>query len=233
MAASLQSDEELVAWFRQRLVWDDPGVVQDLLRRGLFSRIYTPQVLVVHSFCFRSVTWRRRRHARLLAKDMFAPHASAPVQSLLTEGHCSRRGAEVRLRGPSAPQVIIRGFMILNEAEEQRKVANSAPLKSADVLQTAAVSSTAPAATHAAANETPGLRAASVSEPVTLGSVVPQAARKAARVTGNTVTALAEAAGNVQRGAGVRAAGSLTDLSLTASAPASVQSQAAVTAAQK
>jgi hypothetical protein len=44
MAASLKSDEELVAWFRQRLVWDDPAVVQDLLKRGLFSRIYTPQV---------------------------------------------------------------------------------------------------------------------------------------------------------------------------------------------
>ena len=45
MAASLKSDEELVDWFRQRLVWDDPAVVQDLLKRGLFSRIYTPQVV--------------------------------------------------------------------------------------------------------------------------------------------------------------------------------------------
>ena len=44
MAASLKSDEELVDWFRQRLVWDDPAVVVDLLKRGLFSRIYTPQV---------------------------------------------------------------------------------------------------------------------------------------------------------------------------------------------
>ena len=45
MAASLKSDEELVDWFRQRLVWDDPAIVQDLLKRGLFSRIYTPQVI--------------------------------------------------------------------------------------------------------------------------------------------------------------------------------------------
>ena len=45
MAASLKSDEELVDWFRQRLVWDDPAVVVDLLKRGLFSRIYTPQVV--------------------------------------------------------------------------------------------------------------------------------------------------------------------------------------------
>ena len=48
MAASLKSDEELVAWFRQRLVWDDPAVVQDLLKRGLFSRIYTPQVTAAY-----------------------------------------------------------------------------------------------------------------------------------------------------------------------------------------
>ncbi len=50
MAASLKSDEELVDWFRQRLVWDDPAVVVDLLKRGLFSRIYTPQVLAGSGF---------------------------------------------------------------------------------------------------------------------------------------------------------------------------------------
>ena len=51
MAASLKSDEELVEWFRQRLVWDDPAVVQDLLKKGLFSRIYTPQVDSYASRC--------------------------------------------------------------------------------------------------------------------------------------------------------------------------------------
>lgn len=44
LAASLKSDSELWAWFRERLIWDDPKVVQDLLRNGLFYRIYTPQV---------------------------------------------------------------------------------------------------------------------------------------------------------------------------------------------
>jgi hypothetical protein len=29
---------------RQRLVWSDPGTVNDLLKKGLFSRIYEPQV---------------------------------------------------------------------------------------------------------------------------------------------------------------------------------------------
>lgn len=29
---------------RQRLVWDDPAVVNDLLKKGLFMRIYEPQV---------------------------------------------------------------------------------------------------------------------------------------------------------------------------------------------
>lgn len=44
MAASLKSDAELKEWFRERLIWDDPAVVLGLLRNGLFSRIYTPQV---------------------------------------------------------------------------------------------------------------------------------------------------------------------------------------------
>lgn len=29
---------------RQRLVWSDPAVVNDLLKKGLFARIYEPQV---------------------------------------------------------------------------------------------------------------------------------------------------------------------------------------------
>ena len=45
LAASLKTDEELMAWFRQRLVWNDPAQVRDLVRSGLFYRIYTPQVL--------------------------------------------------------------------------------------------------------------------------------------------------------------------------------------------
>jgi hypothetical protein len=46
LAASLKSDEELMDWFRQRLVWNDPAVVKDLVKNGLFYRIYTPQVLI-------------------------------------------------------------------------------------------------------------------------------------------------------------------------------------------
>ncbi len=30
-------------WFRERLVWNDPAQVRDLVRSGLFYRIYTPQ----------------------------------------------------------------------------------------------------------------------------------------------------------------------------------------------
>ena len=44
LAASLKSDEELMDWFRQRLVWNDPAIVKDLVKNGLFYRIYTPQV---------------------------------------------------------------------------------------------------------------------------------------------------------------------------------------------
>ena len=44
LAASMKSDEELMGWFRERLVWNDPAVVMDLLKNGLFVRLYTPQV---------------------------------------------------------------------------------------------------------------------------------------------------------------------------------------------
>lgn len=44
LEASLKSDTELMKWFRERLVWDDPEVVNDLLKKGLFMRIYEPQV---------------------------------------------------------------------------------------------------------------------------------------------------------------------------------------------
>lgn len=44
LEASLRSDKELLDWFHQRLVWSDPAVVNDLLKKGLFMRIYEPQV---------------------------------------------------------------------------------------------------------------------------------------------------------------------------------------------
>lgn len=40
----MKTDEELVKWFRDRLVWNDPDTVIDLLKSGLFVRIYAPQV---------------------------------------------------------------------------------------------------------------------------------------------------------------------------------------------
>eukprot|EP00887_Chlorella_sp_A99_P005888 scaffold1.g5888.t1 len=43
LEASLKTDEELLKWFRERLVWSDPEVVNDLLKKGLFARIYEPQ----------------------------------------------------------------------------------------------------------------------------------------------------------------------------------------------
>ncbi|EFN51864.1 hypothetical protein CHLNCDRAFT_7951, partial [Chlorella variabilis] len=45
LEASLKNDTELMDWFRQRLVWSDPAVVNDLLKKGLFTRIYEPQVI--------------------------------------------------------------------------------------------------------------------------------------------------------------------------------------------
>jgi hypothetical protein len=46
LAASLKSDADLLAWFRERLVWNDPDTVADLLKAGLFVRIYAPQVFM-------------------------------------------------------------------------------------------------------------------------------------------------------------------------------------------
>jgi hypothetical protein len=46
LEASLRSDGELLDWFRQRLVWSDSAVVNDLLKKGLFMRIYEPQLMI-------------------------------------------------------------------------------------------------------------------------------------------------------------------------------------------
>lgn len=44
LAASLKTDEELLGWFNERLVWNDQSVVSEMLKNGLFVRIYAPQV---------------------------------------------------------------------------------------------------------------------------------------------------------------------------------------------
>ncbi len=136
------------------------------------------------------------------------------------------------------PQVIIRGFMILNEAEEQRKVANSAPLTTAEVLRTALIGSTARAATPATASEasSPGGKLTSLQEALS-PDPLPRAVRKTARLAENAATAVTETAerplpgleGSVEGGS----AASATELSLTALAPASAGLQSAVAAAQE
>ena len=51
LAASLKSDEELMGWFKERLIWSDPAVVNDLTKSGLFVRIFAPQVTFTASAC--------------------------------------------------------------------------------------------------------------------------------------------------------------------------------------
>jgi len=46
LAASLKTDAELLKWFRDRLIWNEPETVVDLLKNGLFVRLYEPQVSV-------------------------------------------------------------------------------------------------------------------------------------------------------------------------------------------
>ena len=51
LAASLKNDQELLGWFNERLVWNDPAVVTELLKNGLFVRIFAPQVLTRCMLC--------------------------------------------------------------------------------------------------------------------------------------------------------------------------------------
>jgi hypothetical protein len=46
MEASLSTDDELMRFFKDRLVWDDKSEVDDLLKKGLFGRLYEPQLLL-------------------------------------------------------------------------------------------------------------------------------------------------------------------------------------------
>ncbi|BDA46538.1 Glycosyltransferase-like KOBITO 1 [Coccomyxa sp. Obi] len=46
LAASLKTDAELLKWFRDRLVWNEPETVVDLLKNGLFVRLYEPQIIM-------------------------------------------------------------------------------------------------------------------------------------------------------------------------------------------
>lgn len=46
LQSSLKSDKELMRWFKERLVWDDGKSVDDLLKEGLFVRLYEPQLMV-------------------------------------------------------------------------------------------------------------------------------------------------------------------------------------------
>ena len=51
LAASLKTDAELLKWFRDRLVWNEPETVVDLLKNGLFVRLYEPQVRISGYAC--------------------------------------------------------------------------------------------------------------------------------------------------------------------------------------
>jgi hypothetical protein len=46
LAASMKNDADLLKWFRERLVWNDPAVVTDLLKSGLFVRLHEPQLFM-------------------------------------------------------------------------------------------------------------------------------------------------------------------------------------------
>jgi hypothetical protein len=46
LQASTSTDAELATFFKDRLVWDDAGVVSDLVKKGLLVRLYEPLVLI-------------------------------------------------------------------------------------------------------------------------------------------------------------------------------------------
>ena len=44
--ASLRTDEELMEFFKERLVWENEKEVEDMLAKGLFARLYEPQLML-------------------------------------------------------------------------------------------------------------------------------------------------------------------------------------------
>ena len=46
LEASLKNEEELMEFFKERLVWDERDVVIPLVHKGLFGRMYEPQILI-------------------------------------------------------------------------------------------------------------------------------------------------------------------------------------------
>lgn len=85
LAASLKTDDELMEWFRERLVWSDAPAVKQLVKSGLFYRIYTPQVLI-RGFIYmndRSKTEQKgSHHDRTMIKAALGtlrPVAAAPA----------------------------------------------------------------------------------------------------------------------------------------------------------
>lgn len=46
LEASLKTDAQLMKFFKQRLVWDNVETVGEMLQKGLFVRLYEPQLLV-------------------------------------------------------------------------------------------------------------------------------------------------------------------------------------------
>ena len=47
----MKTDAELLQWFNDRLVWNSPTVVNELLRNGLFVREFAPQVSRERALC--------------------------------------------------------------------------------------------------------------------------------------------------------------------------------------
>ena len=58
LEASMKSDAELLQWFNDRLVWNSPTVVNELLRNGLFVREFAPQVSPGCGSCRCPSSWR-------------------------------------------------------------------------------------------------------------------------------------------------------------------------------
>ncbi|KAL6963342.1 hypothetical protein U1Q18_047225 [Sarracenia purpurea var. burkii] len=44
--ASTATEEEMLHWYRERIVWNDKALNSKLLKKGILTRIYTPMVIV-------------------------------------------------------------------------------------------------------------------------------------------------------------------------------------------
>ncbi|KAL4853226.1 hypothetical protein ACK3TF_005740 [Chlorella vulgaris] len=93
LEASLKNDTELMGWFRQHLVWSDPAVVNDLLKKGLFTRVYEPQLMIRGFIAAEKAAEKEAAETARLKQQLEAAQASA-LQATTADGGTTQGALE-------------------------------------------------------------------------------------------------------------------------------------------